>query len=77
MPYDGYVDPGRFTTFDLAEVNVTKGYTSLLYGPNAMGGAINLISRKPVKLGGGFFVVQWIGVVPGVEVFPGGGGSKF
>jgi len=49
VPYDGYVDLGRFTTFDLAEVNVSKGYTSLLYGPNAMGGAINLISRKPVK----------------------------
>jgi len=49
IPYDGYVDLGRFTTFDLAEINVSKGYTSVLYGPNAMGGAINLISRKPVK----------------------------
>ncbi|OQP40705.1 TonB-dependent receptor [Niastella yeongjuensis] len=49
VPYDGYVDLGRFTTFDLAEINVSKGYTSVLYGPNAMGGAINLISRRPVK----------------------------
>jgi len=49
VPYDGYVDLARFTTFDLSEVKVSKGYTSLLYGPNAMGGAINLISRKPVK----------------------------
>jgi iron complex outermembrane receptor protein len=49
IPYDGYVDLARFTTFDLAEVNVSKGYTSVLYGPNALGGAINLISRKPVK----------------------------
>lgn len=49
VPYDGYVDLARFTTFDLSEVNVSKGYTSLLYGPNAMGGAINLISRKPVR----------------------------
>src|SRR5260221_6762590 len=48
VPYDGYVDLARFTTFDLAEVNVSKGYTSLLYGANAMGGAINLVSRKPV-----------------------------
>jgi iron complex outermembrane recepter protein len=49
VPYDGYVDLGRFTTFDLAEVNVSKGYTSVIYGPNALGGAINLISRRPVK----------------------------
>ncbi len=49
IPYDGYVDLARFTTFDLAEVNVSKGYTSIVYGPNALGGAINLITRKPVK----------------------------
>jgi iron complex outermembrane receptor protein len=49
VPYDGYVDLARFTTFDLAAINVSKGYTSVLYGPNALGGAINLISRKPVK----------------------------
>lgn len=49
IPYDGYVDLARFTNLDLAEVNVSKGYTSVLYGPNALGGAINLITRKPVK----------------------------
>lgn len=49
VPYDGYADLGRFTTFDLAEINISKGYTSVLYGPNAMGGAINLITRKPVR----------------------------
>ena len=49
VPYDGYVDLARFTTFDLAEINVSKGYTSVIYGPNALGGAINLISRKPVQ----------------------------
>lgn len=49
VPYDGYVDLARFTTFDLSAVNVSKGYTSVIYGPNALGGAINLISRRPVK----------------------------
>jgi iron complex outermembrane receptor protein len=49
VPYDGYVDFGRFTTFDLAEVRVAKGAASLLYGPNALGGAINLVTRKPVR----------------------------
>lgn len=49
VPYDGYVDMGRFTTFDLAQINVSKGFASILYGANTMGGAINLVSRKPVS----------------------------
>jgi iron complex outermembrane receptor protein len=49
VPYDGYVDLARFTTFDLAEVNVAKGFSSVIYGPNTMGGAINLVSRRPQK----------------------------
>lgn len=49
VPYDGYVDFGRFTTFDLAEIRVGKGSASLLYGPNIMGGAINLVTRKPER----------------------------
>lgn len=49
VPYDGYVDMGRFTTFDLAQVNVSKGFASILYGANTMGGAINLVSRRPVS----------------------------
>lgn len=49
VPYDGYVDFGRFTTFDLSEIRVAKGAASLLYGPNTLGGAINLVTRKPVK----------------------------
>lgn len=58
VPYDGYVDLGRFTTFDLARIEVAKGFSSLIYGPNTLGGAINLISRRPSKafegeIGGG------------------------
>lgn len=49
VPYDGYVDLARFTTFDLAAVDVSKGFSSVLYGPNSLGGAINLVSRKPFK----------------------------
>ena len=49
VPYDGYVDMGRFTTVDLSQINVSKGFASILYGANTMGGAVNLVSRKPVR----------------------------
>jgi iron complex outermembrane receptor protein len=46
-PYDGYADLERFTTFDIAELQVSKGFTSVIYGANTLGGAINVVSRKP------------------------------
>src|SRR5690606_18258895 len=46
VPYDGNVDLGRFTTFDVAEISVTKAFTSMLYGANTLGGSINLVSRR-------------------------------
>lgn len=49
VPYDGYVDLGRFTTFDLSEISVSKSFSSPLLGANTLGGAINLVSRRPVK----------------------------
>lgn len=48
VPYDGYVDFNRFTTADLAAIQVAKGFSSVAYGANTLGGAINLVSRKPV-----------------------------
>lgn len=48
VPYDGYVDFNRFTTSDLAAIQVAKGFSSVAYGANTLGGAINLVSRKPV-----------------------------
>ncbi len=49
VPYDGYIDLSRFTTYDLSKITVSKGFTSILYGSNTLGGAVNLVSRKPVK----------------------------
>lgn len=49
VPYDGYLDLNRFTTFDLSEVRVSKGFASPLYGANTIGGAINLVSRRPQR----------------------------
>lgn len=49
VPYDGYVDLARYNTFNLSQISVSKGYSSILFGPNTEGGAINLVSRKPVN----------------------------
>jgi iron complex outermembrane receptor protein len=59
VPYDGYVDMDRFLTYDVSEMHVSKGFTSPLYGPNAIGGAINLITKAPsqpfqMDLGSGY-----------------------
>jgi iron complex outermembrane receptor protein len=50
VTYDGYVDLGNFLVQDLALISVSKGVSSVLYGPNTLGGAINLITRKPEKI---------------------------
>jgi iron complex outermembrane receptor protein len=49
LPADNRLDYGRFLTPDLAEIQVAKGYASVLDGPGAMGGAVNLVTRKPVE----------------------------
>ncbi len=49
LPADGRLDYGRFLTPDIAEIQVAKGNASVLDGPGAMGGAVNLVTRKPAK----------------------------
>jgi iron complex outermembrane receptor protein len=49
LPADNRLDFGRFLTSDIAEIQVAKGYVSVLDGPDGMGGAINLVTRRPTK----------------------------
>lgn len=47
IPYDGYSDLSRFSTADISSIEVAKGYSSVMYGHNTMGGAINIVTMKP------------------------------
>jgi iron complex outermembrane receptor protein len=45
LPVDNRIDFGRFTTADIGEIQISKGFASVIDGPGAMGGSINLVSR--------------------------------
>jgi len=49
LPADNRIDFRRFLTADLSEVQVQKGHVSVIDGPGAMGGAINLVTSKPTR----------------------------
>ncbi|HTY94255.1 MAG TPA: TonB-dependent receptor [Steroidobacteraceae bacterium] len=53
LPVDNRIDFSRFSTVDIAQIQVSKGFASVIDGPGAMGGSINLVSRiaeKPLDL---------------------------
>jgi len=43
------VDLTQIGSMDIERIEIVKGATSALYGSNAMGGVINIITRKPSK----------------------------
>lgn len=49
LPADNRIDFGRFLTADLSQIQISKGYVSVLDGPGGLGGAINLVTRKPTE----------------------------
>ncbi|MDD4340803.1 MAG: TonB-dependent receptor [Kiritimatiellae bacterium] len=49
VPYDGNIDMSRLDVFDMAGLSISKGYSPVIYGPNTLGGAINVVSRRPVQ----------------------------
>jgi iron complex outermembrane receptor protein len=48
-PYDRGTDLSRYMTYDVSEVSVSKGYVSPIFGSNTLGGAVNIITKKPTK----------------------------
>jgi len=49
VPYDGNFDYDRFLTADIAQIDVAKGFSSVAYGSNTMGGVVNVITKRPTK----------------------------
>ncbi len=47
LAYDGLVDISQFVGADLERVHISHGFSSLLYGANSLGGAVNLLTRPP------------------------------
>ena len=44
---DGTLDLDRFSVNDLEQIEVVKGPSSAMYGADALGGVVNLVTRKP------------------------------
>jgi iron complex outermembrane receptor protein len=47
IPYDGQVDLAMVPAEILERITIVEGPASILYGPNGLGGAINLVTRRP------------------------------
>lgn len=46
VPYDGQVDLSQLPINDIAKLKVIRSVSSILYGPNSMGGVINIITKR-------------------------------
>jgi outer membrane receptor protein involved in Fe transport len=46
VPYEGLVNLADIPVQNIAKIKVIKGLASTLYGPNSMGGVINIITKK-------------------------------
>ncbi len=48
-PYFNTFDLKSFSSSEIERIKIIKGSSSVLYGPNTLGGIINIISRRPDK----------------------------
>lgn len=49
LPYEAYIDLGNYNTFGIDKIEVETAGGSVLFGPNAAGGAVNIVTAKPEK----------------------------
>lgn len=45
---DGVLDLDRFAVQDLEQIEIVRGPSSVLYGSDALGGVVNLVTRAPI-----------------------------
>ncbi len=48
-PYDGIMDLSQIPVNSIEKITVTPGNSSLLYGPNSLGGSINIVTPIPLN----------------------------
>lgn len=78
VPFDGYVDLTRYLTSDIAEVQVARGFSSPLLGPNLLGGVVNLVTREPQhKFEGDAFIGTGSGNLLNSGLHPGARWRRF
>ena len=58
IPYDGSFDLNAIQLAGFNKISITKNNSSILYGPNSLGGSINLVSEYPVKPFSANFIYQ-------------------
>lgn len=49
IPYDGLVDVAQLAGDDIERVQVSHGFSSMLYGANSLGGSVNLMTTAPAR----------------------------
>ncbi|MDD3060348.1 MAG: TonB-dependent receptor [Sulfurimonas sp.] len=49
VPYDGNIDYSRFLSADISKIDISKGFSSVAYGANTLGGVVNVVTKKPTK----------------------------
>ncbi len=70
--FDGGIDLTRIKVEEIERIEIIKGSTSALYGSDAIGGVINIITREPTAPLQGDFTAQW---GSGRELHYGSGGE--
>lgn len=53
--YNGLVDLNQFSTANISKLTATKSMPSVLYGPNSMGGTVNLITEGSMEKNSSYF----------------------
>lgn len=62
VPYGDIVDTNKLPVSNVSKIQVSKGLSSVLNGPNTMGGAVNVITSKPRKKLEGFIDGSFAGI---------------